>query len=97
MLLDYSLQERWERWWTDCILSTGVFEIRSLPNLEVVGELSLMSILRWNFKTNMDKTICSSDHGQIILVNGCELAFLSLLSMKMNSGFRSRCLVFMIK
>ncbi|KAI5346587.1 hypothetical protein L3X38_014466 [Prunus dulcis] len=59
---------------------TGVFEIRSLPNLEVVGELSLMSILRWNFKTNMDKTICSSDHGQIILVNGCELAFLSLLS-----------------
>lgn len=27
-----------------------------------------MSILRWNFKTNMDKTICSSDDGQIMLV-----------------------------
>ncbi|KAM1406799.1 hypothetical protein ACFXTH_001430 [Malus domestica] len=59
---------------------TGVFEIRSFPNLEVVGEFSLMSILRWNFKTNMDKTICSSDSGQIILVNGCELACVSLLS-----------------
>nr|XP_011469925.1 PREDICTED: uncharacterized protein LOC101299721 isoform X2 [Fragaria vesca subsp. vesca] len=59
---------------------TGVFEIRSFPNLEVVREISLITILRWNFMTNMDKTICSSDRGQIILVKGCELAFVSLFA-----------------
>ncbi|KAL5540577.1 hypothetical protein UlMin_045270 [Ulmus minor] len=62
------------------LYQTGVIEIRSLSNLEVLVESSLMSLLRWNFKTNMDKTICSSDHGQIALVNGCELAFVSLLA-----------------
>lgn len=41
---------------------------RSLPTLEVLGESSLMSILRWNFKTNMEKTMFSSDNGQIMLV-----------------------------
>ncbi|KAL5540561.1 hypothetical protein UlMin_045254 [Ulmus minor] len=64
------------------LYQTGVIEIRSLPNLEVLVESSLMSLLRWNFKTNMDKTICSSDHGQIALVNGCELAFVSLLAQE---------------
>ncbi|XP_037497973.1 uncharacterized protein LOC105648813, partial [Jatropha curcas] len=49
------------------LYQTGVIEIRSLSDLEVVGESSLMSILRWNFKTNMDKTICSSDTAQIML------------------------------
>ncbi|KAM1020254.1 hypothetical protein ACFX13_042250 [Malus domestica] len=47
---------------------TGVFEIRSFPNLEEVGEFSLMSVLRWSFKIKVDKTICSSDHGQMILL-----------------------------
>ena len=42
---------------------------RSLPDLEVLGESSLISILRWNFKTNMEKTICSTNHGQIALVS----------------------------
>ncbi|MCH84400.1 syntaxin-binding protein 5-like protein, partial [Trifolium medium] len=51
----------------------------SLATLEVLGEKSLMSILRWNLKTDMEKTICSSSNGQIILVNGNEAAFLSLL------------------
>lgn len=41
---------------------------RSLPTLEVLRESSLMSILRWNFKTNMEKTMFSSDNGQIMLV-----------------------------
>ncbi|OAY38396.1 uncharacterized protein LOC110624780 isoform X2 [Manihot esculenta] len=58
---------------------TGVVEIRSLSDLEVVGESSLMSILKWNYKTNMEKTMCSSDTAQIILVNGCEFASVSLL------------------
>ncbi|CAK7325875.1 unnamed protein product [Dovyalis caffra] len=52
------------------LYQTGEIEIRSLPDLEVVGESSLMSILRWNFKTNMEKTICSSENAQIILVIG---------------------------
>ncbi|KAF8396949.1 hypothetical protein HHK36_018585 [Tetracentron sinense] len=62
------------------LYQTGDIEIRSLPDLEVVGENSLMSILRWSFKANMDKTMSSSDNGQITLANGCELAFISLLS-----------------
>ncbi|XP_038980226.1 uncharacterized protein LOC103709502 isoform X5 [Phoenix dactylifera] len=59
------------------LYQTGDIEIRSLPGLEPVAEGSLMSSLRWSFKTNMDKTMSSSDNGQIALVNGCELAFLS--------------------
>ncbi|XP_073267237.1 uncharacterized protein [Populus alba] len=62
------------------LYQTGEIEIRSLPDLEVVVESSLMSILRWNFKTNMEKTICSSENAQIILVNGCEFAAISLLA-----------------
>ncbi|KAJ4977644.1 hypothetical protein NE237_008424 [Protea cynaroides] len=61
---------------------TGGIEIRSLPDLEVVGESSLMSILRWSFKTNMDKTMSSYDNGQITLANGCELAFISFLAFE---------------
>ncbi|KAF9591351.1 hypothetical protein IFM89_003974 [Coptis chinensis] len=50
------------------LYQTGVVEIRSLPDLEVVREWSLMSILRWSFKANMEKTICSSENGHIFLV-----------------------------
>lgn len=68
------------------LYQTGAIEIRSLPDLEVVSESSLMSILRWAFKANMDKTISSSHDGQIALANGCELAFISLLAGE--NGFR---------
>ncbi|XP_075671300.1 uncharacterized protein LOC142640875 isoform X2 [Castanea sativa] len=61
------------------LYQSGAIEIRSLPTLEVLEETSLMTILRWNFKANMDKTMCSSDNGQIFLVNGCEFATVSLL------------------
>ncbi|KAJ4704420.1 transducin family protein / WD-40 repeat family protein [Melia azedarach] len=61
------------------IRKTGEVEIRSLPELELVMETSLMSILRWNFKANMDKTI-SADNGQITLANGSEVAFICLLA-----------------
>ncbi|XP_042514167.1 uncharacterized protein LOC122088875 isoform X2 [Macadamia integrifolia] len=61
---------------------TGAIEIRSLPDLEVVGENSLMSILRWSFKTNMDKMMSSYDNGQIALANGYELAFISFLAFE---------------
>ncbi|KMT18191.1 hypothetical protein BVRB_2g023630 isoform B [Beta vulgaris subsp. vulgaris] len=59
---------------------TGSIEIRSLPNLEVLGEVSLLSIMRWNFRTNMDKTLSCTERGQISLVNGCEFVVLSLLA-----------------
>ncbi|KAK8913543.1 hypothetical protein KSP39_PZI023707 [Platanthera zijinensis] len=62
------------------LYQTGDIEIRSLPNLEVVTGSSLMSIIRWSFKTNMEKTISSYGYGQITLVNGGEVAFLSLLA-----------------
>lgn len=41
-----------------------------------------MSILRLNFKTSMTKTISSFDTGQIVLVNGCEVAFISLFAFE---------------
>ncbi|KAK6943476.1 hypothetical protein RJ641_024578, partial [Dillenia turbinata] len=68
------------------LYQTGVIEIRSLPDLELVGESSLMSILRWNFKAHMNKTISSDDNGHIALVDGYELAFISLLANE--NGFR---------
>ncbi|KAG5064399.1 hypothetical protein JHK85_005582 [Glycine max] len=68
----------------ECVLvllyQSGDIELRSLPALEVLGESSLMSILRWNLETNMVKTICSSSNGKIILVNGNETACISLLN-----------------
>ncbi|XP_072055150.1 uncharacterized protein [Arachis hypogaea] len=67
----------------ECVLvvlyQTGGIEVRSIPTLEVLGESSLMSVLRWNWTTEMEKTICSSN-GQIILVNGNEIASISLLT-----------------
>ncbi|PSS34691.1 Syntaxin-binding protein 5-like [Actinidia chinensis var. chinensis] len=66
------------------LYQTGDIEIRSLPDLELVKESSLRSILRWSFKANMEKTISSTDNGLISLVNGCELAFISLLACENN-------------
>ncbi|KAG4202303.1 hypothetical protein ERO13_A05G329966v2 [Gossypium hirsutum] len=49
---------------------TGIIEIRSLTKLEVMGQCSLMTILRWNFTANMEKMACSSNRGQIVLIFG---------------------------
>ncbi|XP_062095137.1 uncharacterized protein LOC133801026 isoform X2 [Humulus lupulus] len=62
------------------LFQTGAVEIRSIPDLELVKESSLMSILRWNFKANMNKMMSSSDNGLITLANGCEVAFISVLA-----------------
>ncbi|KAL7265561.1 hypothetical protein ACSBR1_003357 [Camellia fascicularis] len=64
------------------VYETGDVEIRSFPDLDLVKESSLMSILRWTFKANMGKTMSSTDNGLITLANGCELAFISLLACK---------------
>ncbi|XP_011095024.1 uncharacterized protein LOC105174577 isoform X2 [Sesamum indicum] len=58
---------------------TGAMEIRSLPDLELVKEFSFMSDLRWNFKANMERMISSTENGHIVLANGSEVAFISLL------------------
>ncbi|CAH8389726.1 unnamed protein product [Eruca vesicaria subsp. sativa] len=68
------------------LYKTGHIEIRSFPNLEVVGESSLLSLLSWNFKPNMEKTVCSDDFGHLFLVNGCEVSILSFLAHA--NGFR---------
>ncbi|KAJ8552924.1 hypothetical protein K7X08_020317 [Anisodus acutangulus] len=62
------------------VYQSGAVEIRSLPDLDVLGESSLMSILRWNSKINMDKTISSPGKAMISLVNGSEFAVFSLLA-----------------
>lgn len=59
---------------------TGEVEIRSLPDLELVKEYSLMSDLRWNFKANMERMISSTNNGHIALANGYEVVFVSLLA-----------------
>ncbi|KAL4377724.1 hypothetical protein GQ457_02G022120 [Hibiscus cannabinus] len=64
------------------LYQTGVLEIRSLTKLEVMGKSSLLTILRWNFKTDMEKMICSSTRGHIILENGCEFAAVSILALE---------------
>ncbi|MCD7471539.1 hypothetical protein HAX54_012029 [Datura stramonium] len=58
----------------------GDIEVRSLPDLELVERTSLMSVLRWNFKPNMDRAMSSSENGHITLANGSEMAFVSLLA-----------------
>ncbi|CAK7343904.1 unnamed protein product [Dovyalis caffra] len=40
-----------------------------------------MSVLRWNFKANMEKMM-SCENGLITLAHGCELAFISLFSVE---------------
>ncbi|KAL3523990.1 hypothetical protein ACH5RR_016824 [Cinchona calisaya] len=64
------------------VYQTGEIEIRSLPKFTVLGSTSLASILRWNFKTNMEKLMSSSDKGQITLASGSEFAILSLLALE---------------
>ncbi|WVZ67174.1 hypothetical protein U9M48_016293 [Paspalum notatum var. saurae] len=58
---------------------TGTIELRSVPDLAIVAESSLMSLLRWSYKTGMDKST-SSSNGQITLVNGSEFAIISLVA-----------------
>lgn len=62
------------------LFQTGDIEIRSLPDLELLERTSLMSVLRWNFKPNMDRAMSSMENGHIILANGSELALVSLLA-----------------
>nr|XP_011466469.1 PREDICTED: uncharacterized protein LOC101312178 isoform X2 [Fragaria vesca subsp. vesca] len=66
-------------WGLTLLFQTGEIEIRSIPDLELVKESSLMSILRWNCKANMDKTM-SFDDAHITLANGYETVFISLLT-----------------
>ncbi|GER34965.1 transducin family protein / WD-40 repeat family protein, partial [Striga asiatica] len=61
------------------IYETGVIEIRSLPDLELVKEFPLMSYLRWNVKANMERMISSTENLLLTLANGFEVAFISLL------------------
>nr|XP_016437564.1 PREDICTED: uncharacterized protein LOC107763591 isoform X2 [Nicotiana tabacum]XP_016437565.1 PREDICTED: uncharacterized protein LOC107763591 isoform X2 [Nicotiana tabacum] len=62
------------------LFQNGDIEIRSLPDLELVEQTSLMSVLRWNFKLNMDRAMSSMENGHVTLANGSELAFVSLLA-----------------
>ncbi|KAF0908598.1 hypothetical protein E2562_026646 [Oryza meyeriana var. granulata] len=61
------------------VYQTGTIELRSLPDLAILAESSLMSLLRWSYKTGMEKSM-SSSNGQITLVNGSEFAIISLIA-----------------
>ncbi|ONM61101.1 transducin family protein / WD-40 repeat family protein [Zea mays] len=58
---------------------TGTIEMRFGPDLAIVAETSLMSLLRWSYKTGMEKST-SSSNGQVTLVNGSEFAIISLMA-----------------
>ncbi|KAH9311795.1 hypothetical protein KI387_026830, partial [Taxus chinensis] len=60
------------------LYASGLLEIRSLPNMEIIGSVSLRSLLRWNHP-NLGKTISCSANCRIALVHNKEMAFLSLL------------------
>ncbi|XP_006338830.1 uncharacterized protein [Solanum tuberosum] len=62
------------------VYQNGAVEVRSLVDLAVLGESSLMPILRWNSKINVDKIISSPGKAMISLVNGSEFAVISLLA-----------------
>ncbi|XP_069155299.1 lethal(2) giant larvae protein homolog SRO77-like isoform X4 [Solanum lycopersicum] len=62
------------------VYQNGAVEVRSLVDLAVLGESSLISILRWNSKINVDKIISSPGQSMISLVNGSEFAVISLLA-----------------
>ncbi|KAK1415488.1 hypothetical protein QVD17_31270 [Tagetes erecta] len=62
------------------VYANGVVEIRSLPDLNVLAETSIMSILRWNFKTHMENTMSSFGNANITMVYGCEFAVISLFT-----------------
>ncbi|KAK4718171.1 hypothetical protein R3W88_016509 [Solanum pinnatisectum] len=62
------------------VYQNGAVEVRSLVDLAVLGESSLMAILRWNSKINVDKIISSPGKAMISLVNGSEFAVISLLA-----------------
>ncbi|KZV15171.1 hypothetical protein F511_30217, partial [Dorcoceras hygrometricum] len=49
------------------IYKTGEIEIRSVTDLKMVKEYSLMSDLRWNFQSNMERTFSSTANGQITM------------------------------
>ncbi|XP_052162522.1 uncharacterized protein LOC127779694 [Oryza glaberrima] len=61
------------------VYQTGAIELRSLPELAILAESSLMSLSRWSYKAGMEKSM-SSANGQIALVNGSELAIISLIA-----------------
>ncbi|KAE8696515.1 Transducin family protein / WD-40 repeat family protein, putative isoform 2 [Hibiscus syriacus] len=61
------------------LFQTGDLEIRSLPDLELVKESSIKSILRWNYKANMDKLMTSDDAQLTLRVDAKWPSFLSWL------------------
>ncbi|XP_021744915.1 uncharacterized protein LOC110710876 isoform X2 [Chenopodium quinoa] len=68
------------------VYQSGDFEVRSFPDLELLTESSLISVLRWNMRPNMKLASCT-DHGLICLANGSELAFLSLSTSEFETRF----------
>ncbi|GJV20010.1 putative reverse transcriptase domain-containing protein [Tanacetum coccineum] len=49
-------------------IRSGYGVLRSLCDLELVKVTSLMLILRWSFKANMERTMSSTENGQIAMV-----------------------------
>lgn len=55
---------------------------RSLPELAILAESSLMSLSRWSYKAGMEKSM-SSANGQIALVNRFALSCKLVLSVRL--------------
>lgn len=66
------------------LYQNGLLEMRSLPDMKVVGDISLSALLRWKFQLNLLKTISSSANGRIALIHNKEMAYLSLLANENN-------------
>lgn len=66
------------------LYQNGVLEMRSLPDMKVVGDISLNALLRWKYQPNLLKTISSSANGRIALIHNKEMAYVSLLANENN-------------
>jgi len=66
------------------LYENGLLEMRSLPDMKVVGDISLSALLRWKYQPNLLKTISSSANGRIALIHNKEMAYVSLLANENN-------------
>jgi syntaxin-binding protein 5 len=64
------------------VYQTGAIELRSLPELAILAESSLMSLSRWSYKAGMEKSM-SSANGQIALVNRFALSCKLVLRVRL--------------
>jgi hypothetical protein len=85
-------------WWSLLSSAILIYCDRSLPDIEILAESSLMQLLTWSYKLGMDKSM-SSSNGRIGMINpiGWSLACTTALHGWLHcSGPRYCCCVALV-